>query len=73
MNRERMLNRLRGCYVTVPIGNGELGPLFTRLLDAWKQSVGIDFVAQARDYAERLPAWEQEKSDWNTKVTKETK
>lgn len=40
------------------IGNGEPGPIFSRLLDAWKQSVGIDFVAQARDYAEQLPGWE---------------
>jgi len=42
------------------IGNGEPGPVFSRLLDAWKQSVGVDFVAQARDYAERLPGWERQ-------------
>ena len=42
------------------IGNGGPGPIFSRLLEAWKQSVGIDFVAQACDYAERLPGWEQQ-------------
>ncbi len=42
------------------IGNGEPGPIFNQLLEAWKQSVGIDFVAQACDYAERLPAWEKQ-------------
>ena len=42
------------------IGNGKPGPIFTQLLEAWKQSVGIDFVAQACDYADRLPAWESQ-------------
>ena len=36
------------------------GPVFSRLHEAWKQSVGIEFVAQARNYAERLPAWQQQ-------------
>ncbi len=40
------------------IGNGGPGPIFNRLLEAWKSKVGIDFVAQAGNYAERLPAWE---------------
>lgn len=44
------------------IGNGGAGPVFTRLLEAWKQSVGIDFVAQARDYAQRLPAWDEKQA-----------
>jgi branched-subunit amino acid aminotransferase/4-amino-4-deoxychorismate lyase len=44
------------------IGDGAPGPIFTRLLDAWRESVGLDFVAQARDYAERLPAWERQQS-----------
>ncbi len=42
------------------IGDGKPGPIFNQLLEAWKQSVGIDFVAQACDYAERLPAWEKQ-------------
>ena len=41
------------------IGNGGPGPIFKRLLEAWKSRVGIDFVAQAGHYAEHLPAWEK--------------
>jgi len=41
------------------VGNGGPGPVFTRLLKAWTELAGIDFVAQACDYAERLSAWEQ--------------
>lgn len=40
------------------IGDGQPGPVFQRLTRAWQDHVGVDFVAQARDYAERLPAWE---------------
>ncbi len=39
------------------IGSGNMGPIFNRLLEAWKKLVGVDFVAQARDYALRLPDW----------------
>lgn len=42
-----------------PVGAGHPGPIFQRLLDAWKGAVGIDFVAQAHDYAKRLPNWER--------------
>lgn len=42
-----------------PIGDGRAGPVTQRLVDAWKQHVGIDFVAQARDYAERLADWKK--------------
>lgn len=42
------------------IGNGGPGPIFSRLLEAWKQSAGIDFVTQACDYSEQLPSWEQQ-------------
>jgi branched-chain amino acid aminotransferase len=42
-----------------PVGDGQPGPIFRKLMDAWKRKVGIDFVAQAKDYAQRLPAWEQ--------------
>ena len=34
------------------------GPVFQRLLNAWIEHAGVDFVAQARDYHERLPVWE---------------
>jgi branched-chain amino acid aminotransferase len=41
-----------------PIGDGRPGPVTRRLLEAWQQLAGLDFVAQAREYASRLPAWE---------------
>jgi len=41
------------------LGDGSPGPVFTRLVEAWKKLAGVDFVAQAQDYAQRLPAWEQ--------------
>lgn len=41
------------------VGNAQPGPVFLRLVEAWRQLAGIDFVAQARDFAKRLPAWEQ--------------
>jgi branched-chain amino acid aminotransferase len=40
------------------VGDGKPGPFFLQLMEAWKQKVGVDFVAQAKDYAQRLPAWE---------------
>lgn len=40
------------------IGDGRPGPVFQRLLAAWKKAVGVDFVAQAEDYAKRLSDWE---------------
>jgi branched-chain amino acid aminotransferase len=43
-----------------PVGEGKPGPVFLRLLEAWRRLAGIDFVAQAREYAARLPAWERE-------------
>lgn len=41
------------------IGSGGPGPIFQRLLEAWKNRVGMDFVAQADHYAARLPAWDK--------------
>ncbi len=41
------------------IGDGRPGPVFRQLHDAWKSMAGVDFVAQARDYAARLAGWEQ--------------
>ena len=39
------------------IGDGGPGPIVRQLQDAWAKRVGVDFVAQARDYATRLDAW----------------
>ena len=29
-------------------------------MESWKEHVGVDFVAQAHDYASRLPDWLRE-------------
>ena len=42
------------------VGDGTAGPIFTKIINAWKESVGVDFVAQAQTYAERLPQWNQQ-------------
>jgi branched-chain amino acid aminotransferase len=39
------------------VGDGTAGPVFHELMQAWKALVGVDFVAQAEDYARRLPQW----------------
>ena len=39
------------------IGNGDPGPIFTQLMDAWQEMVEIDFVAQAHTYAKRMETW----------------
>jgi branched-chain amino acid aminotransferase len=41
------------------IGDGMPGPVFNELTNAWKQLAGVDFVAQAHDYRDRLPAWQE--------------
>jgi branched-chain amino acid aminotransferase len=41
------------------VGDGKPGPVFRKLTEAWKRLAGVDFVAQAKDYAKRLPAWEE--------------
>jgi branched-chain amino acid aminotransferase len=39
------------------------GPVTRQLMDAWRQHVGLDFVSQARQYAEGLADWlEKEKA-----------
>ena len=42
-----------------PVGDGCPGPVFQQLSEGWKQAVGLDFVAQARRFAELLPEWER--------------
>lgn len=36
-----------------PIGGGQPGPVFSRLLAAWSELVGVDIAAQARQMAQR--------------------
>ncbi len=40
------------------IGGGKPGPLFEKLRGAWQRRVGLDFVAQAKSYAQRFDEWE---------------
>lgn len=40
------------------IGDGKPGPVFQRLMAAWQELAGIDFVTQAHGYAARLAKWE---------------
>ncbi|MEZ6048301.1 MAG: aminotransferase class IV [Planctomycetaceae bacterium] len=41
-----------------PIGDGQPGPILTRIREAWKKRIGLDFMAQAEKYANQLPDWE---------------
>jgi branched-chain amino acid aminotransferase len=36
----------------LPIGDGKVGPVTRRLMEAWSETVGIDFVAQALQHLE---------------------
>src|SRR5204862_501439 len=40
------------------VGDGKPGPIFLKPLEGWKRLAGVDFVAQAKEYAQGLPAWE---------------
>lgn len=35
------------------------GPVTERLSQAWREHIGVDFIAQARAFADRLPAWQE--------------
>jgi len=41
-----------------PVNGGQPGPVFQQLMTAWKDAVGLDFVAQAKSYTPRIAAWE---------------
>ena len=45
------------------VGDGIPGPVFLKLMKAWKSHVGLDFVSQARTYSKRLPLWEAATAD----------
>lgn len=42
-----------------PVGDGQPGPLTKKLIEAWSTMVGVDIVAQADEYAERVARMEQ--------------
>ena len=35
----------------LPIGDGEVGPVFRRLMAAWSEDVGVDIIAQTKAFA----------------------
>ena len=35
----------------IPIGDGKVGPMFRRLIDAWNRDVGVDIIAQTQAFA----------------------
>jgi len=35
-------------FNTLPVGDGKVGPVTTRLLEAWSDLVGLDIAAQAQ-------------------------
>ncbi len=37
------------------------GPITRRLIEAWARHVGVDFIAQAQQFARDLPAWQKKK------------
>ncbi len=37
-----------------PIGDGTVGPVYRRLADAFSEDMGVDFIAQAKRYAEMM-------------------
>ena len=39
------------------VGDGTPGPIYRRLLGAWSEEVGVDLVAQAREYAQKAKSW----------------
>ena len=57
---EAMLTSTSVCLLPVtrfngrPVGQGTPGPVFHRILDAWKDQVGFDFTEQARRFAGRV-------------------
>ena len=54
----------RSCEGQV-VGDGQRGPVVERLTEAWRQRVGVDMVAQAREYAEALPGWLEQEVEAN--------
>ena len=39
------------------VGDGKPGPVFRRILNAWSEVVGVDIVAQAREFAKAGQGW----------------
>ena len=52
------------------VGDSTPGPIFRQLRAAWNQLVNLDIVAQANEYAGRLPAWEAQQVEGTPVGTK---
>jgi len=37
-----------------PVGDGQVGPVYKRILAAWSEEVGVDIAGQAAEYKELL-------------------
>ncbi len=53
-----------------PVGEGTPGPVFSQLLESWNRLVNLDIVAQANEFARRLPAWEAQHLEGTPIATK---
>ena len=42
-----------------PVGDGQPGPIYGRLMAGWQEHVSCDFVAQAWEYNSRLEGWRE--------------
>ena len=38
----------------IKIGDGKVGPMFTRLIDAWSEDVGVDIITQTKAFAAEI-------------------
>jgi branched-chain amino acid aminotransferase len=46
-----------------PVGDGKPGPIGRKLAEGWKEVVGLDYIAQAKRFAQELPEWERRERD----------
>ena len=42
------------------VGDGKPGPIFQKLLQAWKDLADLDFVVQAQTYSRQVAEWEEQ-------------
>ncbi len=45
------------CFDFRTIGDGKPGPIYTRVLNAWSEEVGVNIAQQAKEYAELMKTW----------------
>ena len=37
---------------SIPIGNGKVGPIFSKLINQWSQNTDVDIIKQIKDWNE---------------------